>query len=194
MVYRVRKARENPLRDQELNRWVEEWPKASFGEIRVIVGGSTMAGSLRKAKKTYLRMVQNVQLTGCPPKFTQMDDPMISFIEENAQRLHYPYDDALVINLTITNFNTWWVLVDNGILVNILYYPALQQMRIGKERLVPLNVLLVGFGGIKVMLVGSITLPVTISTFPQQITKDVTFLVVDCSLAYNAIIGRPTLN
>ena len=30
--------------------------------------------------------------------------------------------------------------------------------------------------------------------YPQQITKDVTFLVVDCSSAYNAIIGRPTLN
>ena len=30
--------------------------------------------------------------------------------------------------------------------------------------------------------------------YPQQITKDVTFLVVDCSFAYNAIIGRPTLN
>ena len=24
--------------------------------------------------------------------------------------------------------------------------------------------------------------------------KDVTFLVVDCSFAYNAILGRPTLN
>ena len=194
MVYRVRKAWENPLRDQELNRWVEERPKASLGEIRVIVGGSMMAGSLRKAKKTYLRMVQNVQLIGCPPKFTWMDDPMISFTEENAQRLHYPHDDALVINLTITNFNTQWVLVDNGILVDILYYPTFQQMRIGKERLMPLNVPLVGFGGTKVMLVGSITLLVTISTYPQQITKDVTFLVVDCSLAYNAIIGQPTLN
>ena len=30
--------------------------------------------------------------------------------------------------------------------------------------------------------------------YPQQITKDVTFLVVDCSSAYNGILGRPTLN
>ena len=27
-----------------------------------------------------------------------------------------------------------------------------------------------------------------------QITKDITFLVVDCSSAYNAIVDRPTLN
>ena len=44
------------------------------------------------------------------------------------------------------------------------------------------------------MLVGSVTLPVTIRTYPQQIIKDVTFLVVDCSLAYNTISGRLTLN
>ena len=35
---------------------------------------------------------------------------------------------------------------------------------------------------------------VTVGDYPQQITKDVTFLVVDCSFAYNAILRRPTLN
>ena len=30
--------------------------------------------------------------------------------------------------------------------------------------------------------------------YPQQITKEITFLVVDCSSAYNAILERPTLN
>ena len=41
---------------------------------------------------------------------------------------------------------------------------------------------------------GAVTLSVTIGEYPQQITKDVTFLVIDCSSAYNAILGRPTLN
>ena len=35
---------------------------------------------------------------------------------------------------------------------------------------------------------------VTIGDYPQQITKDVTFLIVDCSSAYNSILGRPNLN
>ena len=43
-------------------------------------------------------------------------------------------------------------------------------------------------------LVGTITLPVMVGSYPQQITKEVNFLVVDCSSSYNAIIGRPTLN
>ena len=33
-----------------------------------------------------------------------------------------------------------------------------------------------------------------VGAYPRQITKDVNFLVVDCSSSYNAIIGRPTLN
>ena len=43
-------------------------------------------------------------------------------------------------------------------------------------------------------LVGTITLPVVMGSYPQQITKEVNFLMVDCSSSYNAIIGRPTLN
>ena len=41
---------------------------------------------------------------------------------------------------------------------------------------------------------GIITLPVVVGSYPQLITKEVNFLVVDCSFLYNAIIGRPTLN
>ena len=41
---------------------------------------------------------------------------------------------------------------------------------------------------------GTISLSVIVGAYPRQITKDVNFLVVDCSSFYNAIIGRPTLN
>ena len=41
---------------------------------------------------------------------------------------------------------------------------------------------------------GTISLPVVVGAYLQQITKNVNFLVVDCSSSYNAIIGRPTLN
>jgi len=33
-----------------------------------------------------------------------------------------------------------------------------------------------------------------VGDYPQQIIKDVTLLVVDCTSAYNIILGRPTLN
>ena len=147
-----------------------------------------MIGSSRKARKTYLWMVQNVQLIGHSPKLARMDDPMISFIEEDARRVHHPHNNALVINLTIANSNTRRVLVDNESSADIFYYLAFQQMRIGRERLTPSDAPLVGFGGMKVMPVKSVMLPVIINTYPQQIIRDVTFLVVDCSSTYNAII------
>ena len=44
------------------------------------------------------------------------------------------------------------------------------------------------------VLLGVVTLSVMVSNYPQQVTKDVMFLVVDGSSACNAILGRPTLN
>ena len=67
-------------------------------------------------------------------------------------------------------------------------------MRIDRERLVPTNAPLVGFEGTKVYPLGVVILLVMVGDYPQQITKDATFLVVDCSSAYNAILIRPTLN
>ena len=67
-------------------------------------------------------------------------------------------------------------------------------MRIDRERLIPTNAPLVGFGGSRVFPLGAVTLSVIVGDYPQQIAGDVTFLVVDYSSAYNAILGRPTLN
>ena len=99
-----------------------------------------------------------------------------------------------MISICVGDYNTHQVLVDNGSFADILYYPAFQQMRIKREWLIPTNAPLVGFGGTRVHPLVAVTLPVTVGDYPQQITKDVTFLVVDCSSTYNVILGRPTLN
>ena len=180
-------------KDEKLKSKVEEssWPP--LGEIRVIIGG-TSAGQTSNSKKTYLKVVQNVQLSGWTPKTKGIDEPTISFIDEEVERIHHPHDDAIVITLLIADHTTRRVLVDNGSSTDILYYPAFQQMRLGRDLLRPACSPLIGFGGMKVQLVGTITLPVVVGSYPQQITKSVNFLVVDCSSSYNAIIGRPTLN
>ena len=99
----------------------------------MIVGGTAAAGSSKKARKTYLRMVQNVQLTGIVPKIARREGPIIRFSEEDARRLHHPHDDALVVSIRVGDYNMHRVLVDNGSSIDILYYPAFQQMRIDKE-------------------------------------------------------------
>ena len=67
-------------------------------------------------------------------------------------------------------------------------------MRINREQLVSINASFVGLGGTRVFPFGVVTLTITMGDYPQQITKDVTFLVVDYSSVYNAILGRPTFN
>lgn len=53
---------------------------------------------------------------------------------------------------------------------------------------------LVGFTGNKINPNGIVTLPITVGVNLRHVSKTIDFLVVDCSLAYNAIIERPTLN
>ena len=69
-------------------------------------------------------MVHNVQLTGSVPKIARVDNLVVRFLEEDARRLHHPYDDALVVSLQVGDYNMHWVLVNNGSSADILYYPA----------------------------------------------------------------------
>ena len=78
-------------------------------------------------------MVQNVQLTSSVLKMTRINNPVIEFSEEEARRLHHLHDDALVVSIQIGDYNTHWVLIDNGSYVDIVYYLAFQQMRIDRE-------------------------------------------------------------
>ena len=90
----------------------------------MIVGGTAASGSSKKASKTYLRMVQNVQLTGVVPKMARIDDPIIEFLEEDTRCLHHLHDDALVVSIQVGDYNIHRVLIDNGSFADVLYYPA----------------------------------------------------------------------
>ena len=90
----------------------------------MIVGGTTVTGSSKKARKTYLRIVQNVQLMGSVPKIARKESPIIGFSEEDARCLQHPHDNALVDSIRIEYYNMHRVLVDNGSSADILYYLA----------------------------------------------------------------------
>ena len=131
----------------------------------MIVGESLTAQS-SKSKKTYLKVVQNVQLSRRSPKSRTPDEQAITFTDEDASRIHHPHDDAIVITLLIADYSTRRVLVDNESSADILYYPAFQQMNLGREQLRPVHSPLVGFGGMKVQPVGTISLPVIVGAYP----------------------------
>ena len=88
-------------------------------------------------------------------------------MNEDDERVHHPHNDTIVITLLIVDYTTKKVLVDNGSPADILYYSAFQQMRLGQDHFCLVNSPLVGFGGVKVQLVGTITLLVVVEAYPQ---------------------------
>ena len=83
-----------------------EYPRPPLRDIRMIIRGTTTSGSSRKARKTYLRTVQNVQLMGFVPKMAWVDNPIVMFSEEDARRLHHPHYDALIVSIQMEDYNT----------------------------------------------------------------------------------------
>ena len=132
----------------------------------MIVGGG-LTSQPSKSRKTYLKVVQNVQLSRRSPKTRTPDEQDITFTDEDALRIHHPHNDAIIITLLIADYSIRRVLVDNGSSTDILYYPAFQQMNLGRDQLRPMHSPLVGFGGMKVQPVGTITLPVVVGAHPQ---------------------------
>ena len=116
------------------------------------------------------------------------------FSEEDVRGVKQPHDDPLVIMLTIEGFNTKRILVDNGYSVDIIYLSAFQQLKLDPGRLYPFNSPLVSFNGHRVYPKGIVTLTITVRAYLRQLTCQLDFLVVNCPLSYNVIIGRPTLN
>ena len=109
--------------DEKLKGKIEESSRPPLGEIRIIIGGSS-TGQLSKSKKAYLKVVQSVQLSRRSPRARSTDEQAITFTDENAERIHHPHDDAIVITLLIANYTTRRVLVDNRSSADILYFSA----------------------------------------------------------------------
>ena len=60
-------------KDEKFKRKVEESSRPPLGEIRVIIGGAS-TGQSSKLRKTYLKVVQNVQLSKRSPKMRNKEE------------------------------------------------------------------------------------------------------------------------
>ncbi|XP_065619908.1 uncharacterized protein LOC136063442 [Quercus suber] len=123
-------------KDEKLKGNVEESSQPPLGEIRIILGGSSV-GQSSKSKKAYLKAVRSIQLSRRSPSARTTDEQAITFTNKDAERIHHPHDDAIVITLLITDYKTRRVLIDNGSSADILYYPAFQQVRLRRDLLRP---------------------------------------------------------
>ncbi|KAK3035317.1 hypothetical protein RJ639_034025 [Escallonia herrerae] len=114
----------------------------------------------------------------------------ITFSDDDSKDIKTPHDDPLVITIKAGNFDVKRVLIDNGSSAEILFYDAFKKMNIPTYRLRKMD----GFSNHPVAAEGIVALPVAIGTPPTQANFMLDFMVVKVPSAYNAILGRPTLN
>ncbi|KAK2997506.1 hypothetical protein RJ639_026438 [Escallonia herrerae] len=163
------------------------------GTINTISGGIAAGGSSGKARKAYAR---EVCVTSPPPnkKLKTVPAATITFFDDDLKGIKIPHDDPLVITIKAGNFDVKRVLIDNGSSAEILFHDAFEKMNIPTDRLRKMDTPLYGFSNHPVAAEGIIALPVVIGTPLAQANFMLDFVVVKVPSAYNAILGRPSLN
>ncbi|XP_062176069.1 uncharacterized protein LOC133881128 [Alnus glutinosa] len=196
---RSREPAPRPRRDERRERsrsraQVEQ--QGNLPIIHTISGGFGGGGESNSARKAYTRQLDDFELYSVqkPPKFQKYNPLIIGFSDDDYAGVSLPHIDALVITLTIANYQTRRILVDTGSSVDILFKSAFDHMEVPRGKVVPVSCQLQGFAGEKVLPLGSVDLPVTAGTYPRQKVIMVKFLIVDKVSAYNAIIRRTALN
>ena len=121
-------------------------------------------------------------------------DTSITFSGSDLEGCQHPHDDPLVVRAVMANKTVHRVLIDNGSSADIVFASAFDKVGIEREKLEPVNTHLRGFSREKVLPLGSIQLVLTLGDPPCQATTTARFLIVDAPLAYNMLLGRPSLN
>ncbi|KAL0298781.1 UNVERIFIED_CONTAM: hypothetical protein Sradi_6537900 [Sesamum radiatum] len=104
---------------------------------------------------------------------------MIHFGPADAQGVHLPHNDALVISTTVVNYTVQRIFLDSGSSIDILFYKVYQQIEIGDILLEPVDTLLHGFAGEVVHPLRQILLPLSSGTEPTRSTRMLKFPIGD---------------
>ena len=125
-----------------------------------------------------------------PKRDKVLIQPTLGFSNKDKAGTIQPYDDALVVTLTIGGYDMRWVLVDQGSAIEIMYLDLYNGLNLKSENLMAYESPLISFEGKTVIPKGQIKLP--IQTDSEIVVLD--FIVVDSYSLYTAIVARPWLH
>ncbi|XP_073138648.1 uncharacterized protein [Henckelia pumila] len=155
----------------------------------MISGGAT-DGDSGLARKAHGRRIEKFEIS----KYLNLpQDPVISFGPKDLRDVLAPHNDALVVTVTIVNYDVTRIFVDSGSSVNILFKGTLDQINIEGCELESMSTPLYGFTGHAIRPMGKIDLPMSMGSDPKRVKKMVRFTVVDAPSSYNGILGWPSM-
>jgi len=100
----------------------------------------------------------------------------------------------MVITIELKNFGVKKVRIDQGSLVDILYWTTYQKLQLPTIAMVPYDELFYGFFGGKVSTREYIDLHVVLREGHQTKIVPISFLIVEAPTSYNVLSGRPSFN
>ncbi|XP_057747541.1 uncharacterized protein LOC130966731 [Arachis stenosperma] len=164
-------------------------PQIPERHIHMISEGRELAeGDLTKSsRKRHLKEVYQV-------RGELFDLPTFSFTKEDRQGIVTGHDDPVVITMILANVDLYRTLVDQGSSADILFKPAFDKLGLDEKDLRAYPDTLYGLGDAPTKPLGFIPLHTTFGKGIKSKTLSIDFIVVDVGLAYNALIGRTTLN
>ncbi|WZZ62484.1 uncharacterized protein LOC106435386 [Brassica napus] len=154
--------------------------------LNVIMGGSPPRGDSVRSVKDYRRQVATSQKW--PTKPTSHSP--ITLSPDDAEGVHAPHNDPLLVVLGIVEYDVTKILIDTGSSVDLIFRGTLQKMEVDLDDIKASSRTLTGFNGSSETILGTIRLPVRAC----GVTRTVKFAVVSTKAPYHAILGTPWLH
>ncbi|WZZ58396.1 hypothetical protein YC2023_058503 [Brassica napus] len=154
--------------------------------LNVIMGGSPPSGDTVRSVKDYRRQVATSQKWPTKPT----SHPPITFSPDDAEGVHAPHNDHLLVVLGIGEYDVTKILIDTGSSVDLIFRGTLQKMGVDLDDIKASSMTLTRFNGSSETILGTIRLPVRVC----GVTRTVKFAVVSTKAPYHAILGTPWLH
>lgn len=130
--------------------------------INIIISGP-VGGDSNRARRTHLSQLRQLQF--------QVDEwqgkpqtPSITFGSGDKTGIQQSHNDGLVITAMVANYDIARILVDTGSSVDIIFFECFNQIKLGLE-IKPVDTCLVGFSGADLILMGEVTMPLSLGSF-----------------------------
>ena len=171
--------------------------KHSEAPVRNVV--NTISGGIHMHKtphsrKQIMRSIMCMHYTSVKRSHEDIHAP-ITFTHDELKPVEY--DEPMVITARIGEIDVRRVLVDQGSSSDILYFHAFEHLGIPLSALKPFNEPLIGFAGTRTPAEGVLETKLTLEGDgdpPRMAATYASFIVVAAPSAYNAILGRSSLN